>query len=129
MRAVAVVAAGDGFSASARQRIERAIAEAEAVGGVSFTVNVGSADGDTRVHAQKLLAGAHAYGPHVVVFVSPGQRRTEVVTNAAARSLITDEAAALAVLSMTTSFSVGDLTGGIVTGVRMLGEAAHALAV
>lgn len=119
------MAAGDGFSATARLRIERAIDDAQSKTGIGFTVSVGKAEGDTRVHAESLLAQVAGAAPHVLVFVSPGQRRIEVVTNAAAHVVLTDEATALAVLSMTTSFSVGDLTGGLVTGIRMLGDAVH----
>ena len=48
----------------------------------------------------------------------------EVVTGEAAARRLSDRACALAALSMTTSFAGGDLAGGIVTGIRMLAEAA-----
>lgn len=60
----------------------------------------------------------------VLLLVAPGQRRLEIVTGPDARRRVTDRAASLAALSMTTSFSGGDLVGGIVTGLRMLADAA-----
>ena len=93
---------------------------------MAFSVLVGRAEGEPRKHARQLLTTIpEPDRAHVLVFVSPGQRHLEVVTNAAARHRISDEACALAVLSMTTSFSVGDLAGGIVNGVRMVAEAAR----
>ena len=56
--------------------------------------------------------------------VSPGDRRVEIVSTPAARRRLPDHVAGLAVLSMTSSFGVGDLVGGIVTGVRQLADAA-----
>lgn len=126
LRVVAVVGAGDGFSANARQRIEAAAAKAEEQSAVAFSVCVGRAEGDARSNAQRLLARVpNPERAHVLVFVSPAQRHVEVVTNEPARRRISDEASALAVLSMTTSFSVGDLAGGIVNGIRMLSESAR----
>ena len=60
----------------------------------------------------------------VLLLVAPGQRRLEIVTGPEARRRVPDRAASLAALSMTTSFSGGDLVGGIVTGLRMLADAA-----
>jgi uncharacterized membrane protein YgcG len=60
----------------------------------------------------------------VLLAVSPGQRVVEVVTGAAAARRIPDRACALAVLSMTNSFSAGDLVGGIVNGLRQLSDQA-----
>ena len=60
----------------------------------------------------------------VLVLVAPGQRRLEIVTGPEARRRVPDRAASLAALSMSTSFSGGDLVGGVVTGLRMLADAA-----
>ena len=125
-RVVAAVGAGDGFSASARQRIEAAVDSAQDHAGIAFSVVVGRSEGDSQVHARRLLAQVtDPQNPHVLFFISPAQRFVEVVTNAAAHQQVSDEACSLAVLSMTTSFSVGDLPGGIVTGLRMVSDAAR----
>ena len=118
--------AGDGFSSNARQRIEAAVAHAEERSGLAFSVVVGRSDGEPHAYARGLLARVPAGDrPHVLVFVSPGQRYVEVATDPAAKAMVSDEACALAVLSMTTSFAVGDLAGGIVSGVRMLSDASR----
>jgi hypothetical protein len=48
----------------------------------------------------------------------------EVVTGSGAARRLPDRACALAVLSMTNSFSSGDLVGGIVNGLRQLSDQA-----
>jgi hypothetical protein len=49
-------------------------------------------------------------------------RRVEIVTGSSSRRWLDDRACALAVLAMTTSFGAGDLAGGLVNGLRSLGE-------
>ncbi len=61
----------------------------------------------------------------VLIAVSPNQRLVEMVTGIQARRLLPDRVCALAILSMTAAFEVGDLAGGIVTGLRMLADQAR----
>jgi hypothetical protein len=108
------------------ERLDHAASVAGAQSGLLFSVVIGPAEGDVREDAERLLAGVvdgRAVGA-VLVLVDPGARRLEIVTNAIARRRVDDQACALAALSMTTSFTVGDLVGGVVTGLRMLAEAA-----
>ena len=56
--------------------------------------------------------------------MAPGARRVDVMTTQYAKRRITDQAAGLAVLTMTSAFAVGDLIGGIVNGLRQLSDAA-----
>ncbi len=60
----------------------------------------------------------------VLIAVSPEQRRLEIVTGKVAREKIPDRSAALVVFSMEAAFGAGQLDGGIITGLRMLAEAA-----
>jgi hypothetical protein len=60
----------------------------------------------------------------VLVAVSPGQRVLQIVTGAESAARIPNKSCALAALSMRASFTAGDLAGGIVTGLRMLSDAA-----
>ncbi len=93
--------------------------------GIGFNIYVGPVEGgDPRGHAERLLQQADRPDGAVLLYVAPGERRVEVVTSPAARRRITDNAAALAVLTMTASFGVGDLTGGIVNGLRQLADSA-----
>jgi hypothetical protein len=60
----------------------------------------------------------------VLIAVSPGQRRVEVVTGAESTRRLPDRACNLAVMSMVASFKEGDLIGGLVSGLRMLTDQA-----
>jgi uncharacterized membrane protein YgcG len=122
---VAQVPSGEAFTDGQIRSIERVVQTAETETGLSFSVYIGGADGDIRDEAERLHAsfGADAAST-VLILVSPGDRLLEVVTGETSGRRISDRACALAALSMTTSFAGGDLVGGIVTGVRMLAEAA-----
>ena len=58
----------------------------------------------------------------VLILVAPNARRVEIVMGSELRGRLSDRDCALAALSMTSSFSGGDLAGGILQGVRMLGQ-------
>lgn len=119
----------DGLSVSQQERIEHAVSQCRAQNGLDVSVVVGDLSiGDLsefRTAAERLHAalGERAHAA-VLVVVAPGQRRVEVVTGPAARRRVPDRVAALAVLSMTTAFSGGDLAGGIVDALRQLADAA-----
>jgi uncharacterized membrane protein YgcG len=120
------VPAGEAFSASQVQAIERAIAQAFAESGLRFSVFVGDPDGDLREQGRQLLG---ALGPQadeaVVVVIDPAQRRLEILTGAKAARYLDDRATALGAMSMTSSFTAGDLAGGIVAGLHTLSEHAR----
>lgn len=116
---------GEPFTNEQHRDIEHVIEIASAETGLHYSVYVGEVDGDIRDAAEAMHAGFGADGSDtVLVVVSPGDRLLEIVTGEAAGRRLTDRACALAALSMTTSFTGGDLAGGIVTGLRMLAEAA-----
>jgi uncharacterized membrane protein YgcG len=122
---VAQVPSGEPFTNEQYRDIEHVIEVASAETGLRYSVYVGEVDGDIRDAAEAKHAefGAAA-ADTVLVVVSPGDRLLEIVTGEAAGRRLTDRACALAALSMTTAFTGGDLAGGIVTGLRMLAEAA-----
>lgn len=64
----------------------------------------------------------HTDVPAVLLLVAPEQRRLEIVTSAAARTRVTDRHCALVATSMTASFAVGDIVGGVCIGVQMLAQ-------
>jgi len=125
------VAAGnraDGLSVSQQERIEHAVSLCRSENGLDVSVLVGDLNldgGDFRAAAEKLHAalGDRAHSA-VLIVVAPGQRKVEVVTGPAARRRVPDRVAALAVLSMTSAFSGGDLAGGIIDGLRQMADAA-----
>jgi uncharacterized membrane protein YgcG len=120
------VRAGSAFTAGQKLRLDHAAEVAGAQSGLLFSIVVGPSEGDPRENAERLLAGV-VDGRNVgavLVLVDPDARQLEIVTNAIARRRVDDQACALAALSMTTSFTVGDLAGGVVNGLRMLADAA-----
>jgi len=119
------VAAGEAFSLDQRHRIERAIATAERETGLTFSIRVGPISDEPRLETERLLANiGDNREPIVLILIGPGERLLEVMTSPAARRRISDHAAGLAVLSMVSSFGVGDVVGGIIAGIRQLADAA-----
>ena len=113
------------FSFKELARIDEALTMASRETGLRFTLYVGELRTPTRAHAEELhgRSGEHP-ADAVLIAVSPGQRVVEVVTGAGAARRLPDRACALAVLSMTSAFSAGDLVGGIVNGLRQLSDQA-----
>lgn len=120
------MAAGEAFSRDQLERLRRARDAAERQTGVRFSIRVGAIDGDPKLVAEQALANlvASTRDEAVLLLVSPGDRIVHVMTTAGAKRRISDHAAGLAVLTMTSSFAVGDLVGGIVNGLRQLADAA-----
>ncbi|WP_130492939.1 DUF5130 family protein [Motilibacter rhizosphaerae] len=119
---------GEAFSDKQQAAIERARAEVRERAGLHVSVYVGALGAQPRARAEQLLAGLGAAGADVaLVAVDPAARRLELVTGARAARRLDERSATLAALAMTSSFGSGDLAGGIVNGIRMLGEHASAL--
>jgi len=124
------VPSGEAFTDAQLHDLSRAAAIASAETGLHFSVFVGAAEGDVRRYAERLHAALGEQALRgVLIFAAPGQRRLEVVVGREARDRVDDRACALAALSMCSSFGGGDLTGGLVAGLRMLAEAAGPAAV
>ncbi len=116
---------GDAFTQRQADQIRQALASAREETGLHFSVYVGPAEGDVREYALQLHAALGADAEiGVLTLVEPELRQVEIVTGELARRRLDDRAAALASLSMATSFAGGDLAGGIVNGVRMLAQSA-----
>ena len=123
------MATGDGLTPRQQERIEQAVETARRENGLDLSVLVGDLELDDlsqfRAASERLHAALGERSPSAVLFVvSPGQRRVEVVTGPAVRRRVPDRVSALAVLSMTSAFRGGDLTGGIVDAVRQVADAA-----
>lgn len=119
------VAAGE-LSASQRYEIDRAIRSAEQASRYEFSVFVGSAGPDPRLHANRLHASLVVPDRSVLVLVDPDARVIEVVTGAEVRRTLSDAAVGLGVLQMQSAFAAGDLVGGLKQGVAVLAEHARA---
>jgi hypothetical protein len=139
---VASVPAGDAFSNTDRYEIDQAVKHAEQASGLHFSVYVGAvsssatpasvgfhrpaeADSGLRPFSERLHAQLPDPAYTVLVVVNPAARLLEIVTGEEAKRTLSDEECRLAALAMTSAFSGGDLTGGIVAGVHQLGEHAY----
>ncbi|HEV7649161.1 MAG TPA: DUF5130 family protein [Actinophytocola sp.] len=106
-------------------RLDEALTLSARSTGLGFSVYLGDLGEDTRATAESLHADSGAHAPAaVLIAVSPGQRRVEVVTGAESTRRLPDRACNLAVMSMVASFKEGDLIGALVSGLRMLSDSA-----
>lgn len=112
------------FSTRQLLRIDEALRLADQGTGLVFSVFVGGLDEPIREHAERLHRQLAEPDRSVLIAVSPNQRQLEIVTGRYARKRIPDTYAKLAALSMAAAFGVGDLAGGIITGLDQL--ASHA---
>ncbi|MEX5717445.1 DUF5130 family protein [Geodermatophilus maliterrae] len=112
------------FSYRELARLDEALTMSSRETGLRFTLYIGDLGPQTRLRAEELHARGGDPADSVLLAVSPGQRVIEVVTGSSAARRLPDRACALAVLSMTNSFSAGDLVGGIVNGLRQLSDQA-----
>jgi Domain of unknown function (DUF5130) len=115
--------ASDGpFTPSQLSRLDEALTLSSRESGLTFSVYVGEFRAPTRAHAEALFERLD--DSSVLVAVSPGQRTLHIVTGPVSAKRLPNRACALAALAMRASFANGDLVGGIVTGLRMLADAA-----
>jgi len=104
-------------------QIRRAIAQAEKRTDLNWSVFIGTLGDNPRAQAE----ARHAeLGPvaakSVLIAVDPTAHRLEIVTGAHAHALLDDRSCALAVASMTSTFAVRDLDGGIAYGILAMVE-------
>lgn len=119
------MAGGDAFTAAQRHEIDKAIRDAETLCRCEFSVFVGHADGESRPFAERLHAALVAPERSVLVMVDPAAQLLEVVTGREARRVLGDHEVGLAVATMESAFTAGDLVGGITRGVLQLAEHAR----
>jgi len=113
------------FTAAQLSRIDEALTLASVESGLNFSLYVGPLTPPTRTAAEGLFDElATTQAKPVLIAVSPGQRRLEIVTGGASAERLPNRACGLAALAMRASFANGDLTGGIVSGLRQLADAA-----
>ena len=115
----------EAFTVDQRRAIDRAIDYAAEASGHPFSVYVGACHDRARAHAEHLHAALPAPGDSVLVLVDPATREVEVVAGTQARSRVDEKSAGLAILSMQSAFGAGDLAGGIVAGLQLLGDHAR----
>jgi hypothetical protein len=113
---------GGPFTALQLARLDEALSLSSRETGLTFSVYVGELQPPPRAHAEALFERLD--DGSVLLAVSPGQRILHIVTGPDSAKRLPNRACALAALAMRASFTNGDLVGGIVTGLRMLADAA-----
>ncbi len=113
------------FSSSQLLRISKALTAADTETGFIFSVYVGDLEQPTCDHARRLHAQLEKPADAVLLAIAPNQRMLEIVTGEHTRSRLSDQSCGLVALSMTSSLAGGDLTGAVVTGLRMLADRAR----
>jgi hypothetical protein len=111
-----------GFTARQLSRLDEALTLSSRESGLMFSLYVGDLKPPTRAHAEALFE--KLTDDAVLLAVAPGQRVLHIVTGPGSAKRLPNRACALAALGMRAAFANGDLTGGIVTGLRMLADAA-----
>jgi hypothetical protein len=111
-----------GFTARQLSRLDEALTLSSRESGLMFSLYVGELKAPSRAHAEALFE--KLTDDAVLLAVSPGQRTVHVVTGPESSKRLPNRACALAALAMRAAFSNGDLTGGLVTGLRMLSDSA-----
>lgn len=110
------------FTPRQLSRLDEALTLSSRETGLTFSVYVGDFKPPARAHAEALFERLD--DDSVLVAVSPGQRNLHIVTGPESAKRLPNRACALAALAMRASFAAGDLTGGLVTGLRMLADSA-----
>lgn len=115
------------MSAADPQEVDRAIRHAEQACRFEFSVFVGSTeDRPARELAEALHSSLVAPERSILIMVDPVRRLIEVLTGEQVRRTLTDAEVELAMGHMRDYFADGDLTGGLVRGIDLLGEHARA---
>jgi uncharacterized membrane protein YgcG len=123
------VATGDGLTPRQQERIEQVVESSRRENGLDVSVLVGDLELEDLTQFRAASERLHAalgerHRSELLLVVAPGQRHVEIVTGPEVRRRVPDRVAALAVLSMTSAFRGGDLTGGIVDAVRQIAASA-----
>lgn len=112
---------GNSFSVAQRADLQRILTHAEEVSGLTFGLHIGSWYGG-REGVEAMLARLPDPDRSVMVAVDPDAHTLEIVTGRLARISIDDHACALASMSMTSSFAVDDIVGGVRDGMSVLAD-------
>ncbi|MGN6607182.1 MAG: DUF5130 family protein [Jatrophihabitans sp.] len=108
------------FTATQLTRLDEALTLSSRETGLVFSIYVGELQAPTRGHAEALFERLNDNS--VLLAVSPGQRALHIVTGPESSQRLPNRACALAALAMRASFANGDLTGGLVAGLRSLAD-------
>lgn len=122
--------AGEGLTPGELERIAWAVRQAQEMsGGYVFVAHLAGADeqGPVPQRAKALHAAQSDPDRTVLVYVDAHERQLQIVTGAGTTRTLTDPECRLASATMVSGFASGDLVGGLVNGIVMLGEASRGL--
>lgn len=111
------------FTDQQEHELGRLVDRAREATGLTFSVFVGSTPDGTkpRAEATRLLREFGDESPRVVLtYVDPNARALEIVTGSVAANLLDERVCGFAAVTMTSSFALGDLPGGIQRGIEQL---------
>ncbi len=114
---------GEPLTAQQIARVESAIEMAEKATGLNFRAFIGGLP-DGRATAESMLRQTDEPELTVLVAVDPEARTVDIVTGPEATRWLDVNRCKLAVLTMSSRFNVGDITGGLHDGILVLGEQA-----
>lgn len=113
------------FSQSQLSRLDDALTLSTRSTGLEFAVYLGDLTESTRDRAAELHASLGSRAEEgVLLAVSPGQRKIEIVTGEESQRRIPDRSCQLAVMSMVASFKEGEIINGLISALRMLADTA-----
>ncbi|MER5644670.1 TPM domain-containing protein [Streptosporangium sp. NPDC002524] len=105
--------------------VRGALRTAERSTGLRFAAYLGPAIGPRRHFSERLHAALGTDADRaVLVFVDQRERALEIVTGPLAREWLPDAECRVAATSMAAVLGLGDLVGGLVTGVLLLADRA-----
>lgn len=119
------MSSGEALPPSDVDALKRAIRNAEQVSGLKFSLYLGDTENDPRAYAERMHASLADADHSVLVLCDVENRHLEIVTGTEARRVLDDVECAFAAASMQSSFSAGDIVGGLTDGIQHLGEAAN----
>src|SRR5262245_4436735 len=111
------------FTDQQEYELGRLVDRAREETGLTFSVFVGSTPDDAkpRAEATRRLAEFGAESPRVVlIYVDPNARALEIVTGSVAAAWLDERTCGFAAVTMTSSFALGDLPGGLQRGIEQL---------
>lgn len=111
------------FTDQQEYELGRLVDRAREETGLTFSVFVGTTPDDSkpRTEATRRLSEFGEAASHVVlIYVDPNARALEIVTGPAAAARLDERTCGFAAVTMTSSFALGDLPGGIQRGIEQL---------
>lgn len=117
---------GDALTPAQVDDIKKAVRNAEAISGYTFSVFIGVSEEDARAYAERLHGSLADPDQSVLVMCDPEFHHLEIVTGPEVRRILDDVECGLAAASMQSSFVAGDIVGGLVDGIQQLGDSARA---